>query len=175
MVQAGLQDSILIQRVLEVQNKLNTGFDWQTLLIVIGTCISIPLCIWLINVVRGVNTAAVDKINTSLENLGNKFEEMGKQITKVIIDNSQMKTEQENLKDELYEILKTTKDLIESKHQIELTIIDLKNKHDAVNNMALRTNENLEDLQAKLEQIESSLEEYKKKQELCINYKPLRS
>ena len=41
--------------------------------------------------------------------------------------------------------------------------------------MALRTNENLEDLQAKLEQIESSLEEYKKKQELCINYKPLRS
>ena len=50
-----------------------------------------------------------------------------------------------------------------------------KNKHDAVNNMALRTNENLEDLQAKLEQIESSLEEYKKKQDLCINYKPLRS
>lgn len=175
MVQAGLQDSILIQRVLEVQNKLNPGFDWQTLLIVIGTCISIPLCIWLINVVRGVNTAAVDKINTSLENLGNKFEEMGKQITKVIIDNSQMKTEQENLKDELYEILKTTKDLIESKHQIELTIIDLKNKHDAVNNMALRTNESLEDLQAKLEQVESYLEEYKKKQELCINYKPLRS
>jgi BMFP domain-containing protein YqiC len=86
----------------------------------------------------------------------------------------QLKTEQENLKDELYEILKTTKDLIESKHQIALTIIDLKNKHDAVNSMALRTDENLEDLQAKLEQIESSLEEYKKKQDLCINYKPLR-
>ena len=75
MVQAGLQDSVLIQKIIEAQVKLNPGFDWQSLLVIIGTCVSIPLCIWLINVVRGVNATAVDKINTSLENLGNKFEE----------------------------------------------------------------------------------------------------
>ena len=168
-----VSDSTIVKLIeLATTNQAQSNDMQYTINLVITICI-LPVCWMLIKYFFKKHEESMTAISDGMNNLAHVVEKTSDDIKTQVLRSALQDRDIKDLQEAKYEHLKFINELQSHKNEVEKALFEIKHKHNATNELALRGLENIEDLQSQLDDLNEKIETEIKSHDSCTNFKPL--